>query len=70
MLYLNGIRWYIKLALYVKVIFILGINIKTTFLNVNIIILLKMHNQNDKNQYTLHLKCITWYKDSHSLFDY
>ena len=29
-----------------------------------------MYYQSEKGQYSLHLKCITWYKDSHSLFDY
>ena len=29
-----------------------------------------MNNQTDKGSISLHLKCITWYKDSHSLFDY
>ncbi len=29
-----------------------------------------MIKQNDKNSNFLHLKTITWYKDSHSLFDY
>ena len=29
-----------------------------------------MQYQSDRGQYALHLKCITWYKDSHSLFDY
>lgn len=29
-----------------------------------------MHYPSEKGQYSLHLKCITWYKDSHSLFDY
>lgn len=29
-----------------------------------------MYYPSEKGQYSLHLKCITWYKDSHSLFDY